>query len=189
LGTEVVEVKTNYQEIFAKLRFQGLRHRLGLADWCELRQIADEALNAEIYTPSLVDAALDTDARLDQVGAAFEQALKELTIALPESKEDCCWELLRYQISQIERGAIEPQTGLRGVMEVYYGCELYKSSTYYTGDSHDIHYLVGAYWEYDDLPHNLSTPIDLDSSGKDAKIELDEYVATECRNWLECHAV
>jgi hypothetical protein len=85
-------------EMLSQLRFQGLCHRLGLAKWPELRQVADEALNAEIYTPSLVDAAFDANEWLHEIGEAFEKALKALDIHLPKSKEECCWSLLHYYI-------------------------------------------------------------------------------------------
>ena len=137
--------------MFSQLMSQGLRYRLGLAKWMELRQIADEALDAEIYAPSLVDAALDADEWLHEIGAAFEKALVELGIALPNSQEECCWALLHHYISQIESRATKPQPGLEGVMEVYYGCKLYDRDTNYVGDSHDLSLLIGAYWGYDDL--------------------------------------
>lgn len=119
------------REIFSKLRYQGLRHRLGLAECFDLRQVADEALSTEIYTPSLVDAALDADETLYEIGAAFEKALEELAIVLPESAEGCCWKLLSHYINQIKSGVIEPHIGLRRIMEVYYGCNSERTTTYF----------------------------------------------------------
>jgi hypothetical protein len=175
------------REMLSQLRFQGLRHRLGLAEWPELRQVADEALNAEIYTPSLVDAAFDANEWLYEIGAAFEKALKALEIYIPESKEECCWSLLHYHISQIESGVVQPQTGLKGVMEAFYGCKLFDQSTNYVGDSHDIEAFICAYWGYDDLLERPQEVTYNDIAGEAAFLELDAYVLVSCKDWIEHH--
>lgn len=171
----------------SQLRFQGLRYRLGLANCIELRQTANEALDAGIYTPSLVDAALDVDERLYEIGAAFEKALAELEIVLPDSKEECCWALLHHHVNQIESGVTKPQPGLKGVMEVYYGCNLYEQSTDYVGDSHDLSELIGAYWGYNDLFKRPQEVTYNDLSGEDAVSAFDSYVVVSCKIWLETH--
>ncbi len=173
--------------MFSQLRFQGLRYRLGLAKWMELRLTSDEALDAGIYTPSLVDAALDADEWLHEIGAAFEKALQELEIVLPDSQEGCCWALLHHYISQIESGVVKPQLGLKGVMEVYYGCNLYDRSTDYVGDSHDLSELIGAYWGYDDLLERPQYVTYNDLSGEEAVSAFDEYAVASCKTWLEKH--
>jgi hypothetical protein len=198
-------------QMLSQIRFQGLRHRLGFAKWPELRQVADEALNADIYTPSLVDAALDAGEWLHEIGAAFEKALEELEINLPQSEDSCCWALLHHHVSQISTGLITPWAGLEGVMEVYYGCRI--QCTNYVGDSHDIHELIGAYWQYDELLEcreevtykdpggavittGVVGTVDSDDfthrnfSKEDviALLELDRSVVEICKLWLERHA-
>ena len=159
------------------LRFHGLRFRLGLANCSELRQVADAALNAGIYSPSLVDAALDAEEWLWEIGIAFQKALSELSITLSDSKEECCWEVLRYHIGQIASQEVEPFAGLKGIMQVYYGCQDLIQSDRYIGDSHDIHELIGAYWGYDDLIEgNQEIKTDQDKC-----IELDQAVVEICR--------
>ena len=173
------------EQILEQLRFHGLRFRLGLANCSELRQVADAALNAGIYSPSLVDAALDAEAWLWEIGIAFQKALSELSITLPDSKEECCWEVLRYHIEQIASQEIEPFTGLQGIMQVYYGCRDLIQSNHSVGDSHDIHELVGAYWSYDDLiegPQEILTD-------EDTCLELDQAVVEICQAWLNKHSV
>jgi hypothetical protein len=199
--------------MLSQLRFQGLRHRLGFAKWPELRQVADEALNADIYTPSLVDAALDAGEWLHEIGAALEKALEELKITLPQSEDGCCWALLHHHVSQIETGLITPWAGLKGVMEVYYGCRLYDRSTDYVGDSHNICELIGVYWQYDELLECREELTYKDPSGavvttgvvgtadsddfkhrnlskEDlvALLELDRSVVEICKLWLERNA-
>ena len=175
--------------MLSQLKFHGLRYRLGLATCSELRQTADAALNAEIYSPSLVDAALDAEECLWEIGAAFEQALDELGLMLSETRHECCWEVLRYCITQIANQGIEPLTGLNGVMEVYRGCQLYGQSRHYVGDSHDIHELVGAYWSYGEL---LERPEEITHdglAGEEAILALNADVIEMCKVWLGKHAV
>jgi hypothetical protein len=174
-------------EFMSQLRFQGLRYRLGLASCLALRQAADAALNAGIYSPSLVDAALDADEHLSEIGSAFEKALDELAIRLPETLEDCCWALLQCHISQIASGETTVKAGLAGIMEVYYGCNLYEQSNHYVGDSYDIHYLIGDYWGFDEL---IDVPgvTYKEMSGQDASAALEADVVIECKAWLNKHA-
>lgn len=164
------------------MRLHGLRYRLGLATWFELREAADTALNAGIYSPSLVDAALDADECLWEIGTAFEKALHELGLTLPESQEECCWEVLKHYIEQIENEEVEPVLGLKGVMEVYQGCQLYDCSQYYAGDSHNIHELIGAYWSYHDLLEGYRNFDELKDKG--ALLALDANVIESCKTWL-----
>ena len=175
--------------MLTQLRFHGLRHRLGLATCSELRQIADSALEEEVYSPSLVDAALDAKEELWEIGTAFEKALTELEITLPTSQEKCCWEILSYHIEQIANEEVKPLTGLEGLMEVYRGCQLQEQSKDYAGDSHDIHYLVGAYWGYDELFERPQEITYHKLTGEAAFLELDADVISMCKVWLGKHAV
>jgi inactivated superfamily I helicase len=61
-----------------QLKLHGLRYRLNLANRDELRLAAFTALNAGTCTPSLLEAALDAEDRLDEIGSAFEKTLQEL---------------------------------------------------------------------------------------------------------------
>jgi hypothetical protein len=174
--------------MLSQLRFQGLRHRLRLASWQDLRQVADEALNAGIYTPSLVDAALDAGEWLHEIGAAFEKSLKELEITLPRSEDDCCWALLDYHVSQIATGLTTPLDGLKGLMEVDSGYGLYDWSVGNIGYSHDSHELIEAYWQYDELLEQPQEATYNNLRGADAIAALDQWVVTLCARWLERHA-
>jgi hypothetical protein len=200
-------------QMLSQLRFQGLRHRLRLASWQDLRQVADEALNADIYTPSLVDAALDAGDWLHEIGAAFEKALEELKITLPQSEDDCCWALLHYHVSQISTGLTTPWAGLKGVIEVDSGYGLYDWSVGNIGYSCDSHELIEAYWQYDELLECREEVTYKDPSGavvttgvvgtvdsddfKDrnlskedviALLELDQSVVEICKLWLARNA-
>ncbi|MEM8543927.1 MAG: hypothetical protein AAGF66_08050 [Cyanobacteria bacterium P01_H01_bin.119] len=175
--------------MLTQLRFHGLRHRLGLATCSELRQIADSALEAGIYSPSLVDAALDAEEELWEIGTAFEKALTELGITLPTSQEECCWEILSHHIEQIANKEVEPLKGLEELMKVYRGCQIHEQSKDYVGDSHDIHYLVGAYWGYDELFERPQEITYKELKAEAAFLELDADVINMCKVWLGKHAV
>ena len=175
--------------MLVQLRFHGLRYRLGLATWLELRQVADAALNAGIYSPSLVDAALDAERNLWEIGSAFEKALIELGLALPESQEECCWKVLTHYINQIANKEVKPLTGLKGVMEVYRVCQLYERSKDYVGDSHGIHELIGAYWGYDEIFERPQEVTYENLSGEKAVLALDAEVIEMSRVWLREYSV
>lgn len=170
--------------MLVQLRFHGLRYRLGLATSSELRQVANSALNTGIYSHSLADAALDTEERLEEIGAAFEKALVELSITLPESREECCWEVLRYYIKQIASQEINPFAGLRGIIEVYYGLTDVIHSNHYVGDSYDIHYLIGAYWGCVELFERPQEITYKELEGEKAVLALGVNVIENCQGWL-----
>ncbi len=176
----------DYQKTISQLVFNGLRYRLGLTTCLELRQIADATLNAGIYSPSLVEAALDAEESLDKIGIAFEKALGELGLTLPNSQHECIWALLRHYIRQIADRDVEPITGLKGIMEVYWSCQLFEQSKDYVGDSHDIHKLIGAYWEYGEI-WERSQNATYCKLPQEAISALDIIVIEDCRAWLNQH--
>jgi uncharacterized protein (DUF433 family) len=176
--------------VLSQLAYQGVRHLAGLATSCELRQAANAALNAGLYSPSLADVAVFLDKRLSDIGPVFQEALRELHIAVPESCDDCCWTLLRHYIGQIANRYVLPREGLGGLMhEVFFGFNLHEKSTRYVGDSHDIEQLISAYYGYDDLlerPHEVSFN---GLYGRAAVDALDADVVAKCASWLERHPV
>ncbi len=84
-----------------QLKIFGILHKLNLATWSELRQIADKALNQGIYAPALVDAALDADAEIYYIGMAFMKALSELEISILQYKNQCLWLALQHYIKAL----------------------------------------------------------------------------------------
>jgi hypothetical protein len=173
--------------MFDKLKFHGSRYRLNLATCTELRKVADEALNAGLYSPTLVDAALDAKDNLFEIGPAFMDALAELEVAVPESIEECIWAVLKYSAQQIVTLAVTPEVGLASIMEVYRGCNLYERSQNFVGDSHDVQNLVGAYWEYDEVWERYFGAES--SEGQGQARDLDKEVIENCQVWLSKHDV
>ena len=176
--------------ILSQLALQGVRNFMGLARSPELRQAANTALNIGIYSPSLADTAVFLEERLSDIGPAFEQALRELQIAIPQSRDNCCWILLRHYIGQIANRHVSPRDGLRSLMEdVYFRFDLHEQAIKYVGDSHGIEYLISAFYGYDDLlerPHEVSCD---GLFGRAALDALDAHVVAECISWLERHHV
>jgi hypothetical protein len=147
-----------------QLKLHGLRYRLNLANRDELRLAAFTALNAGICTPSLLEAALDAEDRLDEIGSAFEKTLQELGITLPASREDCCWAMLRYYINQIAKvdKSLLWDKNLTDVVEVCLRSE--------ASDVYEIYALCDAARGYD-----------FDLRGE--RLDVVEY----CKAWLERH--
>ena len=176
-----------FSATFDKLMFCGSRYRLNLATCTELRQVADEALNAGYYSSSLVDAALDAENILWEVGPAFVAALAELKVVVPESTEECIWIVLHYPTQQIATLAVEPEVGLASIMEVYRGCNLYDRSQNFVGDSHDVQHLIGAYWEYDEIWERYGGA-EFQEGQRQAR-DLDKDVIGRCQVWLNNHTI
>ena len=143
-----------------QLKIFGILHKLNLATWSELRQIADKALNQGIYAPALVDTALDADAEIYYIGMAFMKALSELEISIPQSKNQCLWLALQHYIKAIAMEKLTPYKGLSEIMTIFYGCKLYDKSRNYVGDSHDIHHFIGYFWTYNELQEDLNSSFD-----------------------------
>ena len=175
-----------FSATFDKLMFYGSRYRLNLATCTELRQVADEALNAGYYSSSLVDAALDAENVLWEVGPAFMIALAELNVVVPESIEECIWIVLNYPTQQIATLAVEPEVGLASIMEVYRGCNLYDRSQNFVGDSHDVQNLIGAYWEYSEIWERYIGGAEFQEGQRQAR-DLDKDVIGRCQVWLSNH--
>ncbi len=173
--------------MFDKLKFHGSRYRLNLATCTELREVADEALNAGFYSPALVDAALDAKDNLLEIGPAFMDALAALDVVVPDSIEECMWAVLQYSIQQIATLAIKPEVGLARIMEVCRVCNLYERSQNFVDDSHDLQNLVGAYWEYDEIWEKYVGDKSQEEHGK--MRDLDKEVIENCQVWLSKHDV
>jgi uncharacterized protein (DUF433 family) len=171
--------------VFSQLALQGVRDSSGLAFPHELQQAANAALNVGLYSPSLADAAVFLEERLSDISPAFQLALRELHITIPESREDRCWMLLRYYIGQIANRHVSPHEGLAPLMnDVYFGFGLYEQSTNYVGDSHDIQELVGAYYDLLERPHEVSYN---GLYGRAAVDAFDASVVAQCVSWLDRH--
>lgn len=176
-----------FSSMFDKLKFHGSRYRLNVATCTELREVADEALNAGFYSPALVDAAMDAEDNLLEIGPAFMDALAQLEVVVPDSIEECIWAVLHYSIQQIAMLAVEPEVGLARIMDVYNGCDLHGRNQEFVGDSHDVQTLIGAYWQYDDIwERYIGAEL---SEGQRQARNLDKEVIGQCQAWLTKHAV
>ena len=179
-----------FSPMFDKLKFYGSRYRLNLATCAELRKVADEALNAGHYSSALVDAALDAENVLWEIGPAFMAALAELEVIVPESTEECIWVVLRYSIQQIVTLAVEPEVGLASIMEVDTDYDLYERSQNFVGDSYDVQNLIEAYWEYWDYHDIWERLVGAEfQEGHKQPRDLDKEVVGRCQDWLSKHTI
>ncbi len=173
--------------VLSQLAFHGIRHRMGLATSDELRQAANVALTAGIYSPAIADAAIFLEESIAEIGPVFDKALTELHIDIPESKDECCWSIARHYIHQIATKIMPPRKGLEELVRVYYGCNLNDRDAWYVGDYCDIHQLIGSFYGYDDLLER-SKEVSYDGLyGEAAIAALDARVVAECVSWLERH--
>lgn len=156
----------------SELQLQGVRLTAGLASSDDLRGVADKALNAGIYSPSLAETALFSEHNLAELAPDYTKALHELQIDCPTDEEEIIWYLLRYYIGEVAGGRLKPSEGVETLLkEVYYHFNLYERSVNYVGDSHNIERILGDYYAFDDV-------------GPERYAEIEESILSECRKWL-----
>ena len=163
-----------------RLKICGILHKLNLTTWEELRKVADDALNIGIYSPSLVDAALDEEENILDIGLAFTKALAELNITIPESINKCRQLLLSNYISEIATRKIFPYEGLLNIMKVYYGWEKNDPSHPYVEDYHSIIDFIACYWGYSDIQETFCLSLE---EKKEATIDLEKQLIKIAKNW------
>ena len=124
-----------HRDALALLGVTAARYVLGGESAGTLRQAADVALNAGLYTEALGQLAteFDSESPVADAGPVFERALAELGVALP-SHADAVWVALRDAIGRIGRGEVPPRAGLGAVRAIYDMAGLYKDSRGTVGD-------------------------------------------------------
>ena len=169
-----------------ELQLSAARLALGHSTAADLKAAASAAIDAGVVTPDIARLATLRDDTLSEAEPLFRKALGELRIGIP-TPEAATWLLLKSLIGQIAEGAIEPEEGLKAVMTVYNAANLHGRSQQYAGDSHDIHPLVGSYWEIDDVRAH-STEVDFDSKYGAVLEDLHSDVIEHARAWVSRHA-
>ena len=174
--------------IVPDLEIAAAKFALGIIQSWELPPIADAALNRGQYSDSLVELASLRGAIMSDAGPLFEASMAELKINAP-SEDTAIQTVLTHYIQLIADETSSPYDGLHKMMQdVYYGADLYEKTNEYTGDSHGIQHLVGAYYGYDDLrerPHEVSFE---DKYGDAAIGALDAHVIELAKEWLTQNA-
>jgi hypothetical protein len=160
-------------EMRTELQLQGVRLAAGLASSDDLRKVADQALNAGIYSPGLAETALFTEDILSELAPHYRTALTELQIVHPTDQEEIIWYLLRYYLGEVDRGELKPSEGVgKNLKEVYYHFNLYERSDKYVGDSHNLEMILADYYAFEDL-------------GPERYAEIENSILNECRKWLK----
>ena len=101
------------------------------------------------------------------------------------STDQAAWTLLEFHISAIAHGRLEPEEGMRLVIEeVFRPARLARSTRSRLGDSHDIDRLVALQDEYDDMrryERRNDTP-------DRRKVQVDAQVTLAAREWMARNA-
>lgn len=165
------------------------RYVFGEERAASLREAADRALKAGVYSDSLAQLATEFHAKspLSDAGPVFERALAELGLPLP-SRTDAVWIALRHAVGRIARGEVAPLAGLAEVKAIFDIAEFFDRSRAVVGDTHDLQRLLGAYWSYDELETWRDEPRFIGSFERDVAA-LDAAVVEEAQRWTARHGV
>jgi hypothetical protein len=170
------------------LRIAAAKHALDVLESQEIPQLADDALNAGLYSDSLAKLYDVRDPVMADVGPLFESALKELGVGIP-TQEDAIFVLLRHYARCILEGVLRPREGLGRIREdVYDPADLHARSKEYTGDSHGIQKLMACYWGYEDLEERPDEVSFAGKFGQEAVAALDEEVVNLATAWHRQHS-
>lgn len=113
----------------------------------DLVKFADQKLTAGIYSEHFL-SILDEDPKVwDSVSGYFELAVKELGHQIP-TFDEAVWILLKYHISLIGKGEVNPTKQFRELLEDISRFDLHKDIKKYVGDNIGISRMYG--WYHDD---------------------------------------
>jgi hypothetical protein len=165
------------------LRLGAARYVLHVLPSDEIPGLADDALNAGVYTEALGRLYDMRFPSMWDAGPLFESALNELGIGVP-NQDEAVLILLRHYIRSIIEGVLAPSEGLGRIMkDVYYPGNLHEKSAERMVDSHGIHQLVGVYWSYDDLWWRVDEVSSAGGYGEEAFVKLGEEVVEHATVW------
>jgi hypothetical protein len=174
-----------------ELELATARYRLGRENGESLHALGQSLLADERYADAAVKLAVLDDLEMAEVGPVFERMCRQVRQAIPPLDE-AIRIVSAARLDDIASGSVDPQTGLRRLMDDVYWPHLASREEAehhrYVGGSYGLERLIGAYWAYDELrnrPHELSTD---GRFGEKAISLLDEEVRANAREWLGAHA-
>ena len=171
------------------LRIATARYVLGLELSEALPKVADDALSAGIYSPSLAELATTRNPIMSDVGPFLEKAIHELGMKLPD-REQAVDILLRFYISETAAGNVAPREGLyRVVRECYDHHPSSQTRGGVCGEELGIQKLVGYFYGYDDLEERPDEVSFREKFGAEAMLLVDEEVIREAKGWLKKHSL
>lgn len=152
----------------------------------ELKHIAITWIEQGHDCPSLHELAWEPILTHHEAEHLFTASMAALGFQAPSAREAADM-LVRHHLSQIVSGTVAPEEGLHAMMQKAYWPEISKDqSSVYVGDNYDLQYLIGAYWNYEDL----ATASSLDTPGLDVQAclkALNDDVRKYAAEWLSQH--
>lgn len=159
-----------------KLEYMAARIAFGTVNADEIQSTVDCMLMNGVYSREFIDIMDSKPARLDEVVPPFVAYLQREGITVP-TKDQAVWKLIAYHVSRIASGAADPISELQELIsDVYWDYDFHTPTREYLGDSHGIQYLIGLYWEYDDMSER-----DRDAS----RDEIKEAIIKRSEEWTE----
>ncbi len=148
-----------------------------------IKSIFDDLSRNSIFYEEFID--FENCERLEEFIPIIENIISSMCLLKPKNKEQAVWIILKYWISNIALEKIDPIMGLELLIkDIYWTYDFHVTAGTYLGDSHGIHYLIGIYWEYDDLKGMYLHSPELVKKDKNYQI-LKNSVLTEAKEWVD----
>jgi hypothetical protein len=167
------------REEMTKLGYMAAKIGFGKVNADEIQSTVDSLLTDGIYSDEFIGIMDSKPARLDEVLPSFTTYLQREGISVP-TKDQAVWQLIAHHVSRIASGTADPITELQELIsDVYWDYDFHTPTREYVGDSHGIEYLIGLYWEYNDM-------MDRDRNTFQEEIkEIKESIVKRSKEWME----
>lgn len=176
----------NVKDLNNELEYHAALMRFEQLDTKKVQEIFDSLMNDGMFYDEFVDIAYPKSNHLADFIPSFEAALRKLNCNIPVDQERAVWVILKFHVRNITNGAIDPLEGLKHIMnDAYWSYDFHNKTKKFLGDSHGIEYLIGLYWEYDDMmerPNEISWN---DKYGEEAIIEVKKDIVKLAQEWLK----
>lgn len=148
-----------------------------------IKNVSDQLIKNYIYCDAFME--LESCERLEEYIPVIENIITSLNLPSPKNVEQAVWFILKYWIGRIASIKIEPIQGLELLIkDVYWTYDFQSKTKEYLGDSHGIEYLIGLYWEYDDLKGEYSQDLQLTKKDKNYK-EINDSILVRAKEWIK----
>ena len=150
--------------------------------------ISNQLLEKGYSSDSLYKLVIEENVSKEIVESLFKEALIELGIVIPESKE-AVKSILHHSLSNIVNKKIDPIQGIKSLVDgLLKKIKLHEESDNYLGDFLGIEKLLSAYYSLDDINSGDSSVSYDGLYGEKALVQIENDIVALSKQWLERNA-
>lgn len=166
------------------LHYHAAKLAMGKLNADEIKAIIHGMVDEGFYIDDFLDALDTSRPRLDDVMPGLLAAFSHHEIIVPD-REQAVWRLIEHHLKAIAAGESDPLEELaKLIADIYWDYDFPARTKEYLGDSHGIEFLIGAYWEADDLRENASGRGPNAGASAEQWAELRNQVFLQSKRWL-----